>query len=285
LLPVIATPQVPSWDPVRSGFLAGSPTNVKFKGSYQAVLSPNLRRPGYPDSLTIVFDAVVRDTALFVNPDAARPAKFQVFAHTATGDQPMDFAFRDLDGDGTLSRADERIDVVTYAAFAPGIAQRTWRVELDTLGQGVRGAIVPPTLGDLYDFKVIRPFGIEDQFTFTTRSQRIDEAQARAAFKNTVYVVPNPYIGSASFEPERFAVSGRGERRVEFRGVPPGCTIRIYTVHGDLVQTLRQDGSVEGFVPWNLRTKDNLDLAPGLYIFHAEAPGMGSQIGKFAIVK
>ena len=98
-------------------------------------------------------------------------------------------------------------------------------------------------------------------------------------------MVPNPYVGSASFEPERFAVSGRGERRIEFRAIPVGATIRVFNVRGDLVQTLRQDGSTAGFVAWNLRTRDNLDLAPGLYIFQVEAPGVKTSVGKFAVVK
>jgi hypothetical protein len=38
-------------------------------------------------------------------------------------------------------------------------------------------------------------------------------------------------------------------------------------------------------VAWNLRTRDNLDLAPGLYIFHVEAPGVDEFTGKFAVVK
>ena len=29
----------------------------------------------------------------------------------------------------------------------------------------------------------------------------------------------------------------------------------------------------------------NLDVAPGLYVFHVEAPGMGRYVGKFAILK
>jgi len=59
----------------------------------------------------------------------------------------------------------------------------------------------------------------------------------------------------------------------------------VYNVHGDLVQTLRQDGSLDGFVAWDLRTKDNLELAPGLYVFHVDAPGRPAFTGKFAVVK
>jgi hypothetical protein len=38
-------------------------------------------------------------------------------------------------------------------------------------------------------------------------------------------------------------------------------------------------------VPWDLRTKDNLDVAAGLYVFHVDAPGIGTYLGKFAVIK
>ena len=123
-----------------------------------------------------------------------------------------------------------------------------------------------------------------DRFTFQTAGERVDPEAARAA-KLEPYVVPNPYVAAASFEPERFAVSGRGDRRMEFRGLPQNCTIRIYTVRGELVQTLRHDGGNDGMVPWDLRTKDNLDVAPGLYVFHVDGGPAGTHLGKFAIIK
>ena len=98
-------------------------------------------------------------------------------------------------------------------------------------------------------------------------------------------MVPNPYVGAASFEPAPYGVQGRGDRRIEFRNLPQSCTIRIFTVRGDLVQTIRQDGSTGGFAAWDLRTKDNLDVAPGLYIYHVDAGTVGTFLGKFAIIK
>ena len=56
-------------------------------------------------------------------------------------------------------------------------------------------------------------------------------------------------------------------------------------MNGELVQTLEHDGSTAGFVSWDLRTKDNIDVAPGLYIFHVEGGQAGKRIGKFAIIK
>ncbi|MGH3861871.1 hypothetical protein [Actinokineospora sp.] len=272
-----------------TGFPSGSPTNAKFRVSYQPVQSINRRRTGFPDDISIVFDDVVRDTgqAAFPFPPAL-PAKFRVFAHTDTGDVQLDFIFRDglVNGtqrDSTLSRSDERIDILCPIPNVRVDSLNTWRVQLDLPASGV--PLRPPGAGDVYHLRLDKPLGEGDVFTFTTRGARVDQGVARTAFATVPYVVPNPYVESASFEPAPFNVTGRGERRMEFRGLPTSCTIRIYTVRGDLVQTLRHEASFEGFVAWNLRTKDNLEVAPGLYVFHVEAPGIGTHVGKFAIIK
>ncbi len=285
LLPVIRTLPHIQVDAARSGFASGSPTNTRLQVSYEPVHPINLRRTGFPEDLSIVFDDVVRDTGLAIFPFSAAPAKFRVFAHADSGDIQLDFRFYDLDADGTLSGADEFVDILCPVPNVRPDSLSTWFVQLDTLGQGSRGPIRPPRLGDVYELRLLKPFGDDDLFTFVTHGTRIEPEAARAQFQGSAYVVPNPYVEAASFEPAPFNVSGRGERRIEFRGLPQACTIRIYTVRGDLVQTLRHDGSEGGYVAWNLRTKDNLEVAPGLYVFHLDAPGYGSQLGKFAIIK
>jgi hypothetical protein len=100
-----------------------------------------------------------------------------------------------------------------------------------------------------------------------------------------IAVVPNPYVGAASWEPAT-AITGRGERLVYFIHLPNKCTIRIYTISGNLVKTLYRDAPVtDGQEPWDLTTKDGMSLAFGVYIFHVDAPGIGTKIGKFAIIK
>jgi hypothetical protein len=290
LLPVVNTPATVVIDTNRTGFTPTSKTNVRFKTAYQKLQSVNLRRPGYPNELTITFSDVPIDTSIDFGFNLARPAKFQIIAHGENGDQRLKFGFRDTNGDGTLSNVNEFIAIITDVQSQrpdtlSDVEKETWRVQLDTTGQGKRGPIAPPKTGDVYNLALNIPFGSSDIFSFKTTAQFISKEKARAEFKQEPYVVPNPYVGSASFETERFAVSGRGERRMEFRGLPANATVRIYTVRGELVQTLRHDGSNDGFVPWDLRTKDNLDIAPGLYIFHVDGNGAGTHIGKFAIIK
>ncbi len=282
LLPIVKTGVAVTVDTSRSGFRPGSVTRARLNASYQPSLPFNLRRPGYPDDISITFYDQVVDTSLAAVGLPRRPAKFKVVAHGPAGDIPLKFRFFEVAGkvDSTLSDPGEFIEIVTYAASAPTTPRATWYVVMDP-----QGPLETPSPGDVYDLKLTKPFGAFDEFTFTTGGQRVDPTAARVEFQQQAYVVPNPYVGAASFEPERFATSGRGVRRMEFRGLPQNATVRIYTVRGALVQTLRQDGSTSAMAAWDLRSKDNLDVAPGLYLFEVEAPGVGKQIGKFAIIK
>ncbi len=286
LLPVVQTQQIPAVDPSRTGFAEGSPTNAGLLVSYKSGLSPDFRRPGYPDDFTVTFHDEVVDTSLVVFPfKVGQPAKFNVVIHAPEGDRRADFIFYDPDKDGTLSRSDEYVDMVTYSPYQPGVAQSTWRLQLDPNVPGEGETRQPLGAGDVFQVRLTKPFQASDVFLFTSHGEYVDAAKAKTDKGFEPYVVPNPYIGSASFEPERFAISGRGERRIEFRGLPKKCTIRVYTVRGDLVQTLHHDGSDDGFVAWDLRSKDNLEVAPGLYVFHVDGGTLGSRIGKFAIIK
>jgi hypothetical protein len=284
LLPLVKTPLQVSVDPA-SAWDLGHLTNTLLSAVYQPVFLVNQKRPGFPDNITIKFSDTFIDTSVALFPRTVKPAKFQVIAHTDSGDIRLRFTFKDLDNDGTLSRADEYFDIITHAISQPSDSGTTWRIALDTLGQGIRGPILPPRQGDVWQLKTIKPFGASDSYVFGAHGSAVNGVQAKADSKNGPYVVPNPYVASASFEPARFAVSGRGDRRIEFRNIAQGGTIRIYTVRGELVQTLHQDGSSAGIVAWDLRTRDNLDVAPGLYIYHVEARGTDSHIGKFAIIK
>ena len=284
MLPIISTLDVTAIDTDRSGFLPGSSSNAHLKISSADLDSNDVRRVGYPDPLRITFSNSVLDTSTARIGSPAIPVKFKIEAITSAGSQRLHFAFFDANHDSTLSSAGDFIYVLTSFPGS-GTSRATWLIQIDTVGQSARGPLVPPAPGDVYNVVTSVPLSLEDTFAFSTTAQRIDQALGRQQYATGPYVVPNPYVGAASFEPERFAVTGRGERRMEFRGLPPYAIIRIYTVLGNLVQTLHHDGSTAGYVPWNLRTKDNLDVAPGLYVFHVEAAGYDSYIGKFAIVK
>jgi len=279
LLPLVTTiPEVRA-RAEHEGFLPSGPTACRLSVTYSSVFDANFRRASYPADLRIEFKSTPQDTSIGTGFYPAKPANFRIIALIGAEQRQLDFVFRDFDNNRTLGPdARDRIDVLVPV---PGVTSP------DSLICWTLTAVRPrtsPRPGDVWHVRLEKPLQQGDVYSFTTRARHIDAAAAKAGF-GAPYGVPNPYIEAASFEPERFNVSGRGERRIEFRALPAGCTIRIYTVRGDLVQTLHHDGSDGGFVPWNLRTKDNLDVAPGLYVFHVDAPGIGTSVGKFAIVK
>ena len=52
------------------------------------------------------------------------------------------------------------------------------------------------------------------------------------------------------------------------------------------MQTIVHDAGVDnGQEPWNLVSKDGMDISYGVYIYHVDAPGIGEKIDRFAIIK
>jgi hypothetical protein len=152
-------------------------------------------------------------------------------------------------------------------------------------GRPFGGTVSPPVEGDRFVFKTTKPFYTGDQFTFKLRGTSVDITKAREQL-NKITVVPNPYIGVATWEPRTLYQNSRGDRKIEFKKLPSPCTIRIYTISGTLVKTLYKEYSPSnGALAWNLVSDDGMDIAYGLYIFHVDAPGVGQYIGKFAVVK
>ena len=100
-----------------------------------------------------------------------------------------------------------------------------------------------------------------------------------------VWVVPNPFKADAPWE--RQPVPGDAfTRHVDFFGLPRAMSrIRIYTLAGDLVQTLDHDGTHgDGQAPWNLISRNGQDIESGVYLFTVEWPG-GHQVGRFVIIR
>jgi len=104
--------------------------------------------------------------------------------------------------------------------------------------------------------------------------------------------VPNPYIAAASWERRNFQQSGRGERKLFFIHLPQQATIRIFTIAGQLVDVIEHDSTVDddfagfkGAHSWDMRTREGLDIAFGIYVYHVEVDGVGQKVGKFAVIK
>lgn len=113
-----------------------------------------------------------------------------------------------------------------------------------------------------------------------------------------IIVVPNPYIRGGQPDGWDLTPSDRDPTgtRIAFARLPDAdCTVKIFTLAGDLVQVLRNEGrgSNNGTVFWNLISRNGQDVVSGVYLYSVECencpPGVSGcgdrHIGRFAIIR
>lgn len=140
-----------------------------------------------------------------------------------------------------------------------------------------------PQDGDIYSVKTTRPFQTGDRYEFVTKAAEYKTENAKAEL-NEIYVVPNPYVAYSESEGPGSTAAKRGERELQFRNLPQTCTIRIYTITGDLVETIHKD-DMSSIARWDLLSFEGQRIAYGVYIYHVDVPGVGEQLGRFAVIK
>lgn len=203
-----------------------------------------------------------------------------IYAYNLTLDQPADLFV--VDGSAGNPRNDifDVGDKLEISDFQGG-RQYFQRYRIDLMeGTGF------PAPGTKIRVSSRRAFGDGDYFQFAVRAGSVDEELASSELDD-IYVVPNPYIGTASWERSASASAiGRGERKISFFNVPQTCTIRIFNIRGELVKIIYHNGTaLDGQADWDLRTDNNEDVAYGIYFYHVDAPGIGTFKDKFAVIK
>ncbi|MBI2427762.1 MAG: hypothetical protein HYV29_03030 [Ignavibacteriales bacterium] len=66
--------------------------------------------------------------------------------------------------------------------------------------------------------------------------------------------------------------------------MPRECTIRIYTITGELVQTLHKSDNTS-YMNWDVLSSESARIGYGVYIYHIETPTGGIKIGRLGIIK
>ena len=116
-----------------------------------------------------------------------------------------------------------------------------------------------------------------DEFLLTTQDASLAAEDIKADLER-IRVVPNPY-----FITNR-AVTAEGTDKIFFTHLPPRCTIRVYTLVGELVREIEHEsfapfdaderlaqGDKGGTETFDLLNLYNQALASGVYIYHVEA--------------
>jgi hypothetical protein len=121
-----------------------------------------------------------------------------------------------------------------------------------------------------------------DRFSFTTRGATVDQTAAVAGLAK-VRVVPNPYLVSSQYEQEYGVLRREPIRQLKFTNLPPVCTIYIFTMDGDKVQTIEHNSS-DGVATWDLRASGGREIAAGVYLYLVKTDA-GERLDRFAVIK
>ncbi len=139
---------------------------------------------------------------------------------------------------------------------------------------------VAPQVGDVFKFTLTRQFSVNDKYLFQTFAEQVAPTKTML---EQIKIVPNPYIVRNTWE------RSKDYAQLQFINLPEMCTIRVYTLAGDHVQTIEHNEQAESDKPgwewWDLLTHNNQKIAVGIYFYHIEAPGVGEYLGKFAVVR
>ncbi len=127
--------------------------------------------------------------------------------------------------------------------------------------------------------------------------QSVTPTSEPAVTLEDVKVVPNPYIGSATWNnPIPSSGTSPWEHQLMFINLPDNAVIDIYTLDGDYVAQVKEsDPRVsgpnetlpekrEGVAIWDLVTRNSQQAAPGVYLYTVNSD-IGKKVGKFVIIR
>ena len=160
----------------------------------------------------------------------------------------------------------------------------SWNISF--FDNGLQNPIKDYTYGDSLFLSVSKPFSSRDTLYFQTNLPEVNFEKSINELSD-VRVVPNPYVAATKFESPLppGVTSGRGERKIEFQNLPSDATVKIFTSRGQHIRTLSHSGNIHsGTISWDLKTKENLDIAYGVYFYVVESLS-GVKKGKIGIIK
>ncbi|MFH1755008.1 MAG: T9SS type A sorting domain-containing protein [Candidatus Latescibacterota bacterium] len=99
-----------------------------------------------------------------------------------------------------------------------------------------------------------------------------------------IYAVPNPYrTGGSVFTTTNY--HNFPDNKIRFVNVPAQCTIRIYTVSGDLIWEKNYDNETGGNIEWDVRNLSSEDVHSGIYVYKVEDTKGDYMYGRLVIIR
>jgi hypothetical protein len=123
-------------------------------------------------------------------------------------------------------------------------------------------------------------------YTFTTETLEIPSKTSISDAKSAldlISIVPNPYYSGSEYENTRL------DNVVKITNLPEICSVKIYTMNGQLVREFAVNnttnktefGNQNLTVNWDLKNFNNIPIASGLYLIYVNVPGVGEKVVKW----
>lgn len=231
------------------------------------ILSEAEDSSGLASDYAIVFGD---STLKFYQLTTSKKVPFQVFNITIDPEMqnPLNLFVRNSGKDW------EKGDFIYF--LEPDVQNRTWKIIVDWSDSSIA-----PSPGDVYLYQTKKPFNANDSYQISTVKLQNDNSSIDLS---KIKVVPNPYIVYSITE-QATSQADRFTHELRFTNLPTECTIKIYTLRGDLVKTIHHISSTIGEARWNLQSNESLEVAYGVYVYTVETPDGNHHINKFAIIK
>lgn len=143
-----------------------------------------------------------------------------------------------------------------------------WKYKDNTVQVGV---------GYFYAITSVDKYGNESgMVNRNTQALRTARSPAENALKVSVF--PNPFRLVSGLP------TAGEESSIVFTNLPAKCTVRIYTVSGDLVRTLEHDNPSSGEHVWDQLTESRQKTAAGIYLYTVESE-VGNAKGTLLLIK
>ena len=202
------------------------------------------------------------------------------FVDTAGQYELMDVVVHDVNGNDSVDWFEDRF-------FVGAPAGSRWRATAFIIDFQLAIEATYPQSGDVYQVDWKRPFFETDTIRFSINSDNEINPDSLKRGMDKIKVVPNPYVMTNMMETQVSNPFLNQRRRLMFTHIPANCNIKIFTVSGIFVDEIIVSNTPEnGIIHWDMLTRENLEIAAGMYIYHIESEMTGdSKLGKFAVIK
>jgi len=258
-----------------------------FPWQYDIVFSstPSQTRTTFTGSIKNLNGTLLKNDEILLNQSIPFYVVNKYFKDSTGADEKLDMLVYDVNKNGVFDRDS---DYVLVGNTTSNASNTFWAGTVFGVSfKNIKSDADMPADDDVYRVSFKRPFYSSDSLMFSVNEETALKTEDIKGGMDRIKVVPNPYVATNMMEPALSNSSLNQRRRLLFTHLPASCTIKIFTSSGVFVDEIDVENSTDnGTAHWDMLTKEDLEIAAGVYIFYVKSKVTGDEkIGKFAVIK